>query len=46
MAYHPLLAVIAGTPDITGVVAHARMIGTELRDKITSLNDSEWTPID
>ncbi|WP_310965057.1 IS1380 family transposase [Nocardioides terrisoli] len=23
--YHPLLAVIAGTPDIAGVVAHARM---------------------
>ena len=105
--YHPLLAVIAGTPDIAGVIAHARlrrgrssdstsaplfiketinrlraagaageivlradsgfylsdvvtacrnndvrfsitarMIGTELRNKITSLAESEWTPID
>lgn len=105
--YHPLLAVIAGTPDIAGVIAHARlrrgrssdstsapvfiketinrlrgagasgeivlradsgfyladvatacrkadvrfsitarMIGTELRDKITSLAESVWTPID
>jgi hypothetical protein len=105
--YHPLLAVIAGTPDIAGVVAHARlrrgrssdstsaplfiketinrlrtagaageivlradsgfylsdvvtacreaevrfsitarMIGTELRNKIAALEESAWTPID
>lgn len=105
--YHPLLAVIAGTPDIAGVVAHARlrrgrssdstsaplfiaetinrlrqagaageivlradsgfyladvvtacrtadvrfsitarMYSTELRNKIASLEESEWTPID
>jgi hypothetical protein len=105
--YHPLLAVIAGTPEVTGVIAHARlrrgrssdatsapvfitetisrlrragaagqivlradsgfyladvvtacrnadvrfsitarMIGAGLREKITSIPDGEWTPID